>query len=514
MFLFVLSPYFVEKRATRHVETTRAAAIRLQLRTSFVVRTNLSCVRQTTPDESSSSHVVFGAQPREESGSADVYDYKALARPDASDKHILTTARNATNANDKPPPSSATNRDPDAEVDSVNKQQLNDKRAPSGNKNGAQNSNPRAQRDNSLGASEGAHVPGEHTMNGASNTSNEESSSELDVHKTGLEEHQGISKVRRKSTSRTRTTTISDKKPTPLTRRRKTARKDSVEKETARVASDKEKESTKRTSKNAVSSNEALGTDSTSSSRRRRGRPRKAKPVSPQQVSHLQALEDDSSKSIKAEGGRGTVKGKEISKPGSQPLLSSRQGIDSLEGKKISVDKQRTDRASHYVREIDTQSTRSNSILNSDGTTDYSGGSGSVKSSATTAPVDHTDKISGSDLTTQQHMPSDDPILLSKEHAGTGHAAKVKAETDDKEDRNVQDFTCTEESEGGPKLQPRPLAEQLVLKETSFRDGRYGTCFSCGQPVVIPGLAQFYCENCGWIRRPIEAKAIIPGHHD
>ncbi|KAI0561159.1 hypothetical protein FGB62_91g020 [Gracilaria domingensis] len=56
--------------------------------------------------------------------------------------------------------------------------------------------------------------------------------------------------------------------------------------------------------------------------------------------------------------------------------------------------------------------------------------------------------------------------------------------------------------------------ERLVVSETDFEDFRYGTCHSCGSPIVIPGLAQFYCAKCGWIRRPVDMMSITPGHHD
>lgn len=63
-------------------------------------------------------------------------------------------------------------------------------------------------------------------------------------------------------------------------------------------------------------------------------------------------------------------------------------------------------------------------------------------------------------------------------------------------------------------IKVRRPEEELILRETPFRDGRYGACFNCGGHVVIPGLAQFYCEHCGWIRRPVETQVISPGHHD
>lgn len=63
-------------------------------------------------------------------------------------------------------------------------------------------------------------------------------------------------------------------------------------------------------------------------------------------------------------------------------------------------------------------------------------------------------------------------------------------------------------------VKDKSLEEEMVIRETKFRDGRYGTCFTCGAAIVIPGLAQLYCEHCGWVNRPIDIETIAPGHHD
>lgn len=57
-------------------------------------------------------------------------------------------------------------------------------------------------------------------------------------------------------------------------------------------------------------------------------------------------------------------------------------------------------------------------------------------------------------------------------------------------------------------------AESLVETETVYGTGRYGRCFNCEESIVIPGVAQFFCKNCGWMRRPVEIKTVAPGHHD
>lgn len=60
-------------------------------------------------------------------------------------------------------------------------------------------------------------------------------------------------------------------------------------------------------------------------------------------------------------------------------------------------------------------------------------------------------------------------------------------------------------------------AVESVVVETSdaFRDGRYGTCFSCGEPIAIPGLSHVLCPECGWVSRPAETEDVpLPGHHD
>lgn len=57
-------------------------------------------------------------------------------------------------------------------------------------------------------------------------------------------------------------------------------------------------------------------------------------------------------------------------------------------------------------------------------------------------------------------------------------------------------------------------AEALVETETKYGTGRYGLCFSCGESIVIPGVAQFFCKNCGWMSRAVEIKTVAPGHHD
>ena len=55
----------------------------------------------------------------------------------------------------------------------------------------------------------------------------------------------------------------------------------------------------------------------------------------------------------------------------------------------------------------------------------------------------------------------------------------------------------------------------LVVQETEFRDERYGKCFACGSPVVIPGLSHVFCEKCGWVKRPAEVDTtVLTGHHD
>lgn len=57
-------------------------------------------------------------------------------------------------------------------------------------------------------------------------------------------------------------------------------------------------------------------------------------------------------------------------------------------------------------------------------------------------------------------------------------------------------------------------AEEIVEDGVEYDDGRYGTCFQCGEGLVIPGVARFFCKNCGWLSRKAEIKSISPGHHD
>ncbi len=60
-------------------------------------------------------------------------------------------------------------------------------------------------------------------------------------------------------------------------------------------------------------------------------------------------------------------------------------------------------------------------------------------------------------------------------------------------------------------------AVKAVVSETedAFRDGRYGTCFNCDGPVVIPGLNHVLCPDCGWVPRPVVKEDVeLPGHHD
>eukprot|EP00177_Eucheuma_denticulatum_P002369 GFKZ01004249.1.p1 GENE.GFKZ01004249.1~~GFKZ01004249.1.p1 ORF type:complete len:468 (+),score=56.13 GFKZ01004249.1:103-1506(+) len=57
-------------------------------------------------------------------------------------------------------------------------------------------------------------------------------------------------------------------------------------------------------------------------------------------------------------------------------------------------------------------------------------------------------------------------------------------------------------------------AEELVEDGVTYDDGRYGICFQCGEGLVIPGVARFFCKNCGWLSREAEIKSISPGHHD
>lgn len=40
------------------------------------------------------------------------------------------------------------------------------------------------------------------------------------------------------------------------------------------------------------------------------------------------------------------------------------------------------------------------------------------------------------------------------------------------------------------------LTDQLFL---FYKDGQYGRCPECGEPVVIPGLSKCYCGECGWV---------------
>lgn len=47
-------------------------------------------------------------------------------------------------------------------------------------------------------------------------------------------------------------------------------------------------------------------------------------------------------------------------------------------------------------------------------------------------------------------------------------------------------------------------AQEAVVRETNYADGRYGKCLNCEGPIVIPGLSHFFCKDCGWVERPPE----------
>lgn len=80
-------------------------------------------------------------------------------------------------------------------------------------------------------------------------------------------------------------------------------------------------------------------------------------------------------------------------------------------------------------------------------------------------------------------------------------ARKEKAEAEAKEVREVVEASAIDAVVSGTAA--------------SFQDGRYGTCFVCGEPVVIPGLNHVYCKTHGWVPRPAEKEDVeLPGHHD
>lgn len=57
-------------------------------------------------------------------------------------------------------------------------------------------------------------------------------------------------------------------------------------------------------------------------------------------------------------------------------------------------------------------------------------------------------------------------------------------------------------------------AEMSVMDDVRYRDGRYGKCHICQEQIAIPGLAHFFCVNCGWVARNKDVQTISPGHHD
>lgn len=57
---------------------------------------------------------------------------------------------------------------------------------------------------------------------------------------------------------------------------------------------------------------------------------------------------------------------------------------------------------------------------------------------------------------------------------------------------------------------------EMMKDSEEYSDGRYGTCGTCNEGrIMIPGLAHYLCENCGWVDRQQNNEIIAPtSHHE
>lgn len=88
--------------------------------------------------------------------------------------------------------------------------------------------------------------------------------------------------------------------------------------------------------------------------------------------------------------------------------------------------------------------------------------------------------------------------------------ARRKADANDRSKLVTSEQDVTES-----KNTIRGMSDVMAMKDTPFDDGRYGKCQSCGDPIVIPGLARYLCVRCGWVRRRADTETIGPrSHHE